>query len=417
MGIQCSSKTLDDDKFYAYNLNSDSLVKVINDKAIEIERCGDDSVLYISKSILTSSITEATYDSSTNKVNYNHLLAVSASYIQKADNSVIYYVINSLTNEKSGIYKADMSTQEPTITCLSVGKAKYLKLYNDKLFFADGANGDKLSSINTSGTNQTRSLVLNEKINNLILDNNKLYFTINNILGDYIASYNISTTVTRKLTSDAGSNLTIINDDLYYINVDVLTSYFIGNGIYKVNSNPLSDNNNPGTKVIDGGEMGVCSLTSFEDSLIYYDVNGYKLNVYDISSKEIVNILDGFVKPEDPAPLSMGSQVEEKDGIIYYLDLYDEKTLHSYNPQTKMNFRLTSLKVDNFSIIGDYIYYNAVSYGLNNDTYRVNIKTSSLPELVNTYDSKEVISDGQYIYNVERNAAVAITAIHKANID
>ena len=150
---------------------------------------------------------------------------------------------------------------------------------------------------------------------------------------------------------------------------------------------------------------------------VVYDVNGYKLIKYSIEDQSKENLLDGFTKPADPTPTSFGSQLVEVDGVIYYLDIYDGKTLHSYNPTTKSNFRLTAEKVDNFAVVGDYIYFNMVSFGVNNDTYRMNYKTGGVPELVNTYDSTDLVSDGTYIYYVERNASGAATAIHKANLD
>lgn len=408
---------IDEDKLYAYNFSNSMLKKVSNDKAVDIEEYDSNSVLFVSKTLLASSIKQATYDEVTNITRYLTILNESARYIQIGDDATIYYVINGLTNNKSGIYKADLSGEEPVITCLSVGKAKYLKLYNSTLYFADGANDYKLSKINTTGSNQTRTLVLDEKVNNLTLHNGVLYFNIDNLLGDYIAKYTISTGVTRKLTQDAGINFVIVDNELYYINIDKFSSAVFGNGIYKVNINPLADNNLPGIKVIDGGDMGVCSLSSYGDYLLYYEVDGYKLIKYSIKAQTKVNLLEGFTKPEDPTPTSFGSQVVGNNGTIYYLDIYDGKTLHSYNPKTKTNIRLTSEKVDNFAIIGDYIYFNMVTYGVNNDTYRMNYKNGGIPELVNSFDSTDLVSDGNYIYYVERNAAGASTAIHKAKMD
>lgn len=408
---------LDENKLYAYNFNESNLAKVSNDNAVAMEVYDDNSIIYVSKSILTSSIKMADYDDVTNKTSKASLLNKNARYIQVGNSTTIYYVINGLLNSNSGIYKADLSGEEPTITLLSEGKAKYLQLVGDKLYFADGTNGYKLSSISVNGENQSRSLLLDEKINNLYINEGDLYFTVNNLLGDYIAKYNIESSTLRKLTIDAGIDFVFIGNYLYYINLDFFTSSIIGNGIYRVSKDSLTDNLLPGEKVIEGGEMGLCSLTSYGESLIYYDVNGYKLMNYSVKDKTYSNILEGFVKPVDPAPTSFGSDVEAANGLIYYLDIFDEKTLHSYNPITKANYRLTSEKVDNFSIIGDYIYYNMVSYGVNNDTYRMNYKTGDVPQLVNTFDSKEVVSDGKYIYYVERNAAGVSTSIHKANMD
>ena len=406
---------IDEDKLYAYNFDTEELLKVSNDKAIEINEYDEDSIIYISKTLLLSSIKTASYDG--NATSNSTVLNKSVQYIQYAGEEVIYFVINGLTNDKSGIYKADFSTEEPTITCLSIGKAKDLRLYGDYLYFVDNSNDGKLSKIGVSSVNQTRVVVLDEKINNLELIDGVLYFNIDNLTGNYISKYTISTGVCRKLTSDAGINFTVVDGYLYYVNIDLLTSNIFGNGIYKVNANPLTDNILPGSKVIDGGSLGVCSLTSLDNYLIYYDVDGYKLMQYSIEDETSVNLLEGFVKPADPTPTSFGSQVVLNNDVIYYLDIYDGKTLHSYNPVTKANYRLTSEKVDNFAVVGDYIYFNMVSYGVNNDTYRMNYKTGGIPELVNEFDSIDLVSDGNYIYYIERNVAGVAKSIHKANLD
>ncbi len=409
---------LDNNKFYVYDFNNSNIQKISNDTAIEITKYASDSILYISKSLLNSSIKTVTYDKTTQEYINNSFLNKYANYIQVENKNTLYFVVNNITNNSSGIYKANLvDNDEPIITCLSVGKAKYLQLYNDKLYFADGNNNYKLSSISTNIENQDRTLVIDEKINNLLIHNGSLYFTINNILGDYIAKYTISTQTLRKLTIDSGIDFVIKGDYLYYVNIDKFTSNIIGKGIYRVNINPTIDNNNVGIKYIDGGSYGVCSLTSYDNNLIYYDLDGYKLIKYSLNNNITINLLDDFVKPKDPVPTSFGSQVAEANGIIYYLDIYDEKTLHSYNPKTKVNFRLTSEKVVNFSIIDDYIYFNMVTYGINNDTYRININISNAPELINTYDTDEIVSDGKYIYYVLKNSLGSATAIHKADLD
>lgn len=406
----------DENKLYAYNFTNNKLIKVSNGNAVNMVADGNNRIAFVSKSLL-SAIRTAAYDEETDKVSNDLLISKNARYIQRESNNIYYYVVNGLTKDKSGIFKVDFSTQDPTVTCLSVGKAKDLQLYGSTLYFADGNNDYKLSSVNTTAENQTRNLVLDEKISNLVVHNGVLYFTVNHLLGNYIARYTISSGVVRKLTQDAGIDLTVVGSDLYYVNVDKFTTAVVGNGIYKVNANPATDNHAIGTKVIDGGEYGVCSLTAKGTDLIYYDCDGYKLIRYSTGNQSKVDLLDGFVKPEDPTPLSTGSQVEYKDGIIYYLDIWDGKTLHSYNTVTKENRALTSVKVDNFAIVGDYIYLNTVSFGVNNDTYRIYLKTNDEPLLINTYDSVELVSDGTYIYYVERNAAGVATAIHKANMD
>jgi len=408
---------LDKNYLYTYNFNKKDIQRVSYDAAIDIIPAESNSVMYVSKALVSNSIKAATYDVETSKNTNKSILNVSARYIQKGSNNIIYYANNDILGNKQGIYKVDYSGEEPVTTLLSAGRAKYLQLYGNKIFFADGTNGYKLSSISTTSTNQDRTIVVDEKINNLILDNNVLYYTVNNLLGDYIEKYNISTGKRTKLTSDAGEDLTIIGDYLYYLNVDKLSSLFVGKGIFKVNVNPITNNNTSGIKVIDGGKFGICSLSGYDNYLTYYDLDGYKLIRYSIKNQSSINLLENFVVPEPESPLSLGSQVKEKDGVIYYLDLWDEKTLHAYNTITKSNYRLTTEKVDNFSIIGDYIYYNSVTLLVNNDTYRINIKNGESQELVNKYDSTNIVSDNKYLYYVERNASGVATAIHKSNLD
>lgn len=145
-------------------------------------------------------------------------------------------------------------------------------------------------------------------------------------------------------------------------------------------------------------------------------MNQYELISSSISGTNRINMLDGFVKPEDPTPTSFGGDIETYNDVIYYLDIWDEKTLHSYNPKTKMNTRLTSSKVDNFSIIGDEIYMNMVTTFVNNDTYRFNFKTGGKPEKINTKDGVDFVICGDYLYYAENNAAGVRTAIRRQNL-
>lgn len=405
---------LHDNLLYSYNENDDLLLKASGDNAVDIIEYENDSVMFVSKSLISSSIKTATYDSTTQKDNLSTIHSARARYVQYGGGNIIYYVVNGLTQAKSGIYKADLSGEEAVVTCLSVGKAKYLTLVGDKLYFADGNNGYKLSSINTTGENQQRALVVDEKINNLYYFSGAFYYTVNNLLGDYIEKYTVANG-RRKLTSDAGIDFCYLGGYLYYINVDFLNTKIWGEGIYKVSTSPLADNNNPGSKVIES-EQGLCSLTSDGTYLYYYDMDGYKLVKASVDGDFVKDLLDGFVRPEDPTPTSLGGDLEEYNGLLYYLDIWDEKTLHSYNPQTKANTRLTANKVDNFSIIGDNLYMNMVTNLVNNDTYFFNLKTGGEPEKINTNDGVDFVSDGTYLYYAQDNGAGVKTAIRRTNL-
>ncbi len=405
---------LDDNELYMYDTDSGEIVRVSGGNASSIFAYGD-GVVYIDNALFISTIRTASYDGSA--VSGESLYTVSgASYLQMSNN-VAYYAINGLLNSGSGIYKVDLNGSEPVVTCLSVGKASHLTLVGNNIYFADDSNGGKLSKINTTSTNQTRSLVVDAKINNLIHDNGALYYTVNNLLGNYIEKYTISSGVRRKLTIDAGESLTVVGDRLYYVNVDKFTTSFIGSGIYSVSTNILVDSNLAGTQVIEGGALGVCSLTTDGTYLYYYDLDGYKLVKYKLSGGSKVDILDGFVKPEDPTPISTGSKLQSYGGNIYYLDIYDGKKLYCYNPTTKQSYPITSGKVADFSIIGDNLYVNMVSWLVNNDTFTVNLRTGGSLAKINEYSAYEFVSDGTYIYYVEENAVSARTAIHRCKPD
>ena len=405
---------LHDNYLYTYNNSTHGLLKVSKDHAVDIIESGSDKVVFVSKSLLSSSIKKAEYNSLSSEVELSTIHTANARYVQYEDSNTIYYVVNGFSQDKSGIYKADLSGDDTVVTRLSVGKAKYLTLVGNKLYFADGKNDYKLSSIATTGVDQVRTLVVDEKINNLHYEDGAFYYTVNRLLGDYIEKYTVSNG-RRKLTSDAGIDFCIISGYLYYINVDKLNTVIFGDGIYKVNASPLADNNLPGTKVVES-ETGICSLTSDSINLYYYDMNGYKLVKADSDGNFVADLLDEFVKPADPNPTSLGGDIEEHNGVIYYLDIWDDKTLHSYNPQTSVNIRLTSNKVDNFSIIGDEIYLNMVTKLVNNDTYRFNLNTGSEPEKINTNDGSDFISDGTYLYYAQDNGAGVKTAIRRTKL-
>lgn len=405
---------LDDNELYMYDTDSGSVVRVSGGDASSIFAYRD-GVVFIDSALFISTIRTASYDGEA--VSTENLYTVSGACYLQMSNKVAYYAINGLLDSSSGIYRVDLSGSEPVVSCLSVGKASYLTLVGNNIYFADGSNGGKLSRINTTSLNQTRTLVVDAKINNLIYNNGALYYTVNNLLGNYIEKYTISGGARRKLTIDAGESLTVVGDRLYYVNVDKFTTSFIGNGIYSVSTNMLVDNNNVGAQLIDGGTMGVCSLTTDGTYLYYYDLDGYKLIKYSLSGGSRVDLLDGFVKPEDPTPVNTGSKLQSYGGNIYYLDIYDGKRLYCYNPTTKESYPLTSGKVADFNIIGDNLYVNMVSWLVNNDTFTVNLRTGGSLVKINGYSAYDFVSDGTYIYYVEENAASARTAIHRCKPD
>lgn len=391
------------DYLYKYDENGVSKISSsVSENFVETEN----SISFINNSLFLKSISD--YNFTNQKVDnvYNGIFPESMAY----DGTYYYFTINDLFNSnKGGIYKLDNSGEEPVQTLVSEGNAKHLVYFNNQLYFADGLNDYKLSCVSINGGDRT--LLVDEKINNLIYEDGSLYFTVNTLLDDYIAKYNLANNAFRKLTSDAGASLNVIDGDLYYVNVDLFSQAFIGSGIYKVSANPASDHNYPGNLVVEGE---TCSLYAKEGHLYFYMVENYQLIKYDIENETSIDLLKDFTKPEEK-PLSLGSQTEAYGGKIYYLNLHDGKTLYSYNPRNGLNLKLTSEKVDSFSIVDNELYINTVSYLVNNDLYKIDLKDGGIPVLVSKNDVKEVVSDGNKLYYSIANAVGALTEIHSVD--
>lgn len=331
-----------------------------------------------------------------------------------SDGANLYYAVNSLTNAKSGIYRVNLTSGDPDAALISAGKAHHLVCAGDYIYFADGANGNKLSRVAKSGG--ARSVAVDEKISCLTYSGGALYYTVDNLAGNYIEKYTVASGSRRKLTSDAGANLTVIGSQLYYINVDLLNSYLFGKGIYKVNTNPVVDSNLAGTRVIGDGEQTYSSLTVIDGKLAYYRVNDQMLCLNTVDGNGETEILAGFTAPET-TPISTGGKTAAYGKYIFFTDLYNGKALYRYDTVKKVSARVTSDKVSDFAILGDTLYYNCVSYGVNNDLYKVDLKLGGEPELVSANDCNSIVTDGNKVFYVKENAAGAATAVTEIAAD
>ncbi|MDE7191349.1 MAG: DUF5050 domain-containing protein [Clostridia bacterium] len=399
------ANALDSDKLYYYT-SQDGVQKISSDVPYDFVVTSNNDIYYRSYTLFASSIKKIV-DGDSQIVEFKN-----GEYLC-TDGVNLYFAVNGLTANSSGIYKISInnSTQtESDPVLLSQGKAKCLQVLNNYIYFADGNNGYKLSKMSINGGERT--MVVDEKISALTADNGYLFFTVDNLMGDYIANYNISTSTMRKLTIDSGSNLTIINNELYYLNVDKLTSLIRGKGIYKVNAYPTSNKNVSGTKVIAADGENYTSLTKINDNTIaYYKVSTQMLCTYDLVREQAEEILDGFTAPES-TPITTGSKIATYGNYIYFMDIYNGKSLYSYNTVTGGFSRITSGKVIDFSILGDTLYFNTESKVMKNYLYKLDMK-GGVPELVSENDCVDIVSDGNKIFYVEKNSANVRTAIHE----
>lgn len=403
------ANALDGDKLYSYTA-ADGVKKLSGDVPYNFTEMNG-NLYFRSYTLFASSVKSVTATADSESV--NTVISAKGEYLC-TDGNNLYYAVNGITQNNSGIYKINLSGSEPSATLLSSGKAKYLAYYGGNLYFADGANDGKLSKMSVNGG--TRQLVVDEKITCLETSGSALYYTVNNLLGNYIERYDLSSQTRRKLTSDAGANLTVIGSKLYYINVDLLNSHLFGGGICSVNANPVADNNLPGAKVISEEGEKYSSLTSVEGKLAYYRVNDQMLCVSDTDGSNTVEVLDGFVAPEI-VPISTGSKTLPYGKSVYFLDLYNDKALYSYDTVSKAISRITSNKVSDFAILGDVLYYNAVSFGVNNDLYKINLKLGGEAEKISSNDCNDIVTDGTKVFYIKENGAGAATAITEIAAD
>lgn len=402
------SNALDSQMLYSYD--GEEVIRVSTDVPLHFVDYGQEKA-FISHASFLSSIKSI---DSTNNIEV--LNSVRAQFMV-SDGTTIYYVVNKLFNDDSGIFKMTIGVDgEPVVTQLYVGKANYLEKIGSYLYFADGRNNDRLSRVSISANATTSAeQVQDKKVNQITGDGTRLVYVVNNLIGNYLETYLPSTGTATKLTIDAGKYPQIVGNNLYYSNVDILTSSIYGKGIYVV---PLDGTfaSKSGTKVIDGEDYNLSSLYYDGGKLYYYRVVDKHLYSYNISTKAEVDILDGFVTPEY-VPFSMGGKTVSIGTKVYYTNIYQGKSLFVYNRLTNKNTKLTSSTVEDFYINGDTLFINQVSWQVNNDLFAINLKTGGIPTKLSSDDAREIVSDTTHIYYVRHNAVGVATAIVRAKID
>lgn len=396
------------DNRYIYSLASDSTLKRIDFSTPKEFKYGNDNALFISGTPFLNSVKEFSDATVSNLYTHSNI-----SDFAKYSSSVYYFSSNSLTAENSGIYKVDStnSESEPTITKVFTGKSDNLSIYNNYLYFTNGNDENYLYRMNLS-TNSS-SVFLNEKVHEYIIDNGRLYCTVNGTLNDYIGYISLSSSSAEptKLTNNAGEFLRVKNGYLYYNQTD-LTSVLSSSkkGIWKINTSTKAE-----TQVLQiDGINGFDIDTS--GRLLYIDSNDLHLYRYQESSKNTTDLLPNFVAPES-APLNVGGRTIAYGSKIYYLNMYKGKTLYVYDENTKTNTQLTDSKVADFTISGDTLYFNQVTMMTNNDLYSVNLKSGSEATKLSSNDVRNMVIDGDYIYATHYNWAGVSGGISRMKLD
>ena len=396
------------DKGYVYSLSStNQLNRIDYSTPKEFNRSSSTSALFISGSVFLNSVKEVKSGSS--EVLYTD---GNIDDFVKYSDTVYYYSSNSLTAAKSGIYKVvTNANDEPTVTKVFSGKSDNLAIHGGNLYFTNGNDKNYLYKMDLS--TYTPSLVLSEKVHEYVIDNNKLYCTVNGLLNDYIGYIDLTSSSTQpvKLTNSAGEYLRIKNGYLYYSYSD-LFAYVDATklGIWKVNLTSKDE-----TQVLASPSVNSFDL-DVNGNIVYIDANDLHLYRYNVSNSTKSDLLSGFVAPET-TPLNTGGRTIAYGSKVYYLNMYAGKTLYAYDEATQTNSQMTTDKVADFYIYGDVMYFNQVTMFTNNDLYCINLKWGGEAVKISSNDVRDMVSDGEYLYAVHHNWLGAAGGISRMKLD
>lgn len=398
---------LDNNHLYSYSSNS--IKKVGSSTPRIFDKIEDTVSTFISNSPLSSGIKQIVNGAL--KVIYSN---VSICDFTKESATIYYFSVNLLTNNTSGIYKVDLtntSTSEPVVSKIFTGKTKHLTYYKNYLYFTNKNDNSYVYRLNTS--TKKSELVLSEKVHEFTFNGNNLYCAVNGLLNDYIGYINLNSSSTTPivLTDNAGEYLKVKNGYLYYHYTDWY-KYIDSSkkGIYRINLSNKSQSLIAPSITVNGYDI------DNNGNIYYIDSNNLHLFKYVISNNYGSDLLLGF-KATESTPLNLGGRTLKYNNKIYFLNMYEDKTLYEYDETTKTSRQLTDNKVDDFYIINDYLYYNQVTWGVNNDLYRVNLKTMSDITKISTNDVRKMYSDGNYLYGIHYNFAGAAAGICRMNMD
>lgn len=402
---------LDGDTLYKYY--GTSLTRVNKDEA-EYMTVSGDALYYTSKGLFGSNIKKLT--SSENTAVYS----ASGEYITVSD-GYIYYAVNGLLGgEKNGIYRYSLSAAaDETATQLYQGKASWLTVYGGNVYFAAGAGKGKLMSVPVGGGTATSvadkdGLLAEKNVAEMTLSGDTLFLNIGTTTSGYaIFSINLADAnkTAVKMTTDAGKNLTVIGNNLYYINNDLLTSNVFGKGVCTVTTS--ASGSLPGTKLVD---ENVYSLTGDGSNLYYYRDTDKHLMKYSLSTKTAVDVMENFVPVEDNSVMGYAVTKEYK-GEIYYVNPRDNGAIYKYNSATRGNFKVIADSCADFWFDGDYMYYS--TYNVTNyDLYKREMKSGAEAVRVSKNRVDALTFAGDYIYYVDNGGtANRIRKVAKTSSD
>ena len=393
---------------YLYSLKSSELSLIDYSSPKEFNKYNSSTALFIAGSTFLNSVKQVNGGSTSILYTDSNI----DDFVKYSD-TVYYYSSNALKAAKSGIYKVDAtdSSNEPVVTKVFEGKSDNLAIYGGNLYFTNGNDHNYVYKMNLS-SNAT-SLVMEEKVHEFTISNNKLYCTVNGLLNDYIGALDLSSSATEptKLTNAAGEFLTVKNGYLYYNYTDLFSAVDSSvKGVWRISTSGGNPEQLFATENVNG--FDVESATS----LVYIDTTDLHLYRYNISTHAKTDLLSGFVAPEN-TPLNTGGQTVSLGTKTYYLNMYAGKTLYVYDESSKKSSQLTTSKVEDFYVYNGIMYFNQVTMLTNNDLYAVNLTSGGEAEKISSNDVRNMTSDGTYLYATHYNWAGAAGGLSRMRLD
>lgn len=373
-----------------YTVKSGKPVKVCNDVPNYMVGNGD-SIYYFSKGLFSSAI--KTYDGAGTSV----LHSESGEYLA-SDGANLYYAVNNLLvgTDKNGIYRVS-SSGGGTPTRITTDKAEYPVYLGGYVYYSNKSDKSKLYRVSATAANASGTLVYDDAVEYVVTDGEDVFFNAGSLLGGKaVFKYDLSAGKAVKLTVDSGKYLTVIGEYIYYVNNDKLTSELFGDGIYRVNK---TSGSTTGEKIVSARDGdGYSSLSSDGADLYYYRLKDKHFYKNRADGNGEVDLMSGFVPPEETVTLSGYSTVAEHNGEIYYTDPRSGGGLYKYDPSSGRNVKVLA---DNVSKIyfhsdaeHDYMYYGtyiATNYSLR----RLDLKTQEIVKITSKRIDNMIFEGGR----------------------
>ena len=412
--------SLHNKNLYAYD--GENLNYIGRDKPISMITVGGE-MYYISNGLFSSGI--FSYNPKTNKSEC--LFEVSSADELVSDGTYLYYNVNKLIdkNDNNGIYRIkinDLKNEDAEITPTKLTSVKSADMVATEggIYFSNNSDGGKLYSMFVNENTVTLTKIYDYKVFDLVANDGYIYFvrdiTLSNLtMGAAIYSIRVDgglcelqgdeSELVTKITMSKGKNLTVIGDYIYFVNTDMVTSTFLGDGIYRARKDgsgwvgDIFTNLVGATKVVDGASDKIFGLTSNGEELYYYRASSKHLYSFDVSAEKETDLMDGFEPPNVKMPiLTYNEKSVIHNGEIYYINMNDGGKLYKYNTTTGLDVRLTNLSVVDLAINGDVLYYSTARFLVNFDLYRMNVITGEMERISTDKCKNFSFYDGKLYY-------------------